>query len=151
MASQGNPGTHVTVIGVLETIWGSVVALGGLILLVAGTAMQATFEKAFESTGGLWALLGGMIMVLGLIMAVIGAGAIVASIGLFQRKPWGRVLTFVYAALALASGIMSVIGLDIVGAVLSLGWGAYAFWALTRPEVVAQFQGAPMVRPGAPV
>lgn len=146
MASQGNPGTHVTVVGVLETIWGSVVGLMGLLLVLMGATLGATIEAALKDAGGFGALLGAGIVIVGLIMTLIGAGAIIASIGLYKRRSWGRILTFVYAGLAVLSGASSLMIMDVAGAVVALGWAGYAIWSLTRPQVVAQFQGDPVRR-----
>ena len=60
-------------------------------------------------------------------VVVLSVPGIIAGIGLFKRKEWGRILTL----------ILSV--LDLFNIPVGTAVGAYSIWALVQPEVIECF------------
>ena len=62
------------------------------------------------------------------IIIVCSLPGIIAGIGLFKRKEWGRVLTLIISVLHL------------VNFPLGTAVGVYCIWAMIQPEVIEQFK-----------
>jgi hypothetical protein len=62
------------------------------------------------------------------ILLVCSLPGIIAGIGLFKRKEWGRVLTLIISVLHL------------VNFPLGTAVGIYCIWAMIQPEVIEQFK-----------
>ena len=62
------------------------------------------------------------------IIIICSLPGIIAGIGLFKRKEWGRILTL----------IISVIHL--VNFPLGTAVGIYCIWAMVQPEIIEQFK-----------
>lgn len=62
------------------------------------------------------------------ILLICSLPGIIAGIGLFKRKEWGRVLTLIISVLHL------------VNFPLGTAVGVYCIWAMIQPEVIEQFK-----------
>jgi hypothetical protein len=101
----------VTVIGLFTMLWGaSYAALGGSVIFGA-TAMMA--EHPGDHTGGLadvdhWvaSMFAGLTTVIGFALLLQGSVGILAGLGVLWRKQWGRIGTFILAALAILWGLL---------------------------------------------
>jgi hypothetical protein len=92
-----------SLIGLMTLLWGGVhAALGASFLLVWTDLLPLDTDLSDRITiqrgVAYLALFGVLFLVLG-ILAVAGA------LGLFSRKPWGRILTLIVAVLAISSGL----------------------------------------------
>lgn len=129
-----DPDTHIGVLAALNILGGVLVLLGGLFAgwgVWFGTAAATSWMGPWG-----WFIPEGLQVLASLLLLaaiVIALPAILAGIGLIQRQEWGRVLTFVTAG---GVGLFALVSFTLLPAVYS----AYAFWALTRPEVAAAFK-----------
>lgn len=139
--SNGSNG-NVTAIAVLQFIFGGVIILFGLLLAILGGSISSIVGQQFSQFGGeTWGTLGAvMFIVIGLTMALFGVPSIIAATGLIRYKEWGRIFTLVMATIAGISAVFSIIDLDLMGALLTGGFCAYAWAMLTRPHIIALFR-----------
>ncbi len=107
----------MTVIGILNFVFGGLGCVGSLLLVLGGGAF-ALFGSAIEdaaaaegvSTEGLAeaaATGGGMFMLLGLVGIVLGVLLIIAGIGVMKVRPWGRTFSLAYAGLKIIFGALA--------------------------------------------
>ncbi len=134
-ASSGtDPGTHLSILAALTLIPGILVLLAGLFVawgIWFGTAAVAAVLGPFG-----WFIPGMLESIIGVIVAaalVLSLPAILGGIGLIQRAEWGRVLTFLTAA---GVGLFALVSFTFV----PLAYSAYAFWVLSRDDVVRLFE-----------
>ena len=112
--------THLTVLGGIYTALGSI----GLILAiisataVAGGGLLSGDPEAIRITSRVSAFVG-------LLLLIPAIPFLIGGIGLLRGAPWSRIVVLVL-------GFLSLLAIPF-GTVL----GAYAIWALTRPEAVA--------------
>lgn len=134
-ASSGtDPGTQLSILAALTLIPGILVLVAGLFVAwgiwfgtAAGTAVLGPFG---------WFIPGMLESIIGVIVAValvLSLPAILGGIGLIQRAEWGRVLTFLTAA---GVGLFALVSFTFV----PLAYSAYAFWVLSRDDVVRLFE-----------
>jgi hypothetical protein len=102
----------VTVVGVMALLCGvGYLVLGGqLILAVAGWFAQATPDPSKQVLAPIAVLAAPVLVLFGVLFLVLGILDLVAAFGVFLRKPWGRILTFVMAALAVVFGLLWLSG-----------------------------------------
>jgi hypothetical protein len=137
------PSVAVTVIGLLTVLWGGAyAALGGSLVFAAAAASERL--GAEDQAGGLaevdrWltSFFAGLATAVGVVLLVQGVLGVLAGSGVLWRKPWGRILAFVVAALALLWGLLFLGGHDRGPTSLALGaaqvlYGAVAFVVLIR-------------------
>jgi hypothetical protein len=107
---------HVKILGVLNIVWGAMVALGGLVLLVIFGGAYGIAGAAIGYNPGahialpVIAIIGS---VLALVFLLLSVPSIIAGIGLLYFKPWARILALVISALHLFN---IPIGTALVGA-----------------------------------
>ena len=107
--------TGITVIGVLNIVFGALGALSSLLLVLGGgfiaalapAAVRAGAEggAAAPAAGGAVAAIGGATIVLGVIFLLLGAVQIVSGIGVLKLAPWGWTLTVAIAGLSVLANI----------------------------------------------
>lgn len=105
--------THVRLLGILNLVW------GGLVALVALVAIPLITGINFGTPPQHMASVMGLVLLLFLGLAALG---LVTGWGLLNRKPWARVLTFVVAVPSLPSFP------------LGTAFGVYAIWVMLQPE-----------------
>jgi hypothetical protein len=127
--------THVKILGALHIVFGS---LGLLIALLAfgflgGIArVVATEAAANDPEAAIAAPIVGLIgLVVGILLALLSAPAIIAGIGLLQFKPWGRILGIVLSAI------------NLLNLPLGTALGIYGLWTLLNRETELLFQSPP--------
>lgn len=126
--------THLSILAALNFLGGGFVLLAGLFVawgvwfgVNAATAWMGPFAwffpEAFQS----------IVLIFVFAAILLALPAILAGIGLSQRKEYGRVLTFVVAGgvalFALASFTL-----------VPIAYSAYAFWVLTRENVKTELK-----------
>ncbi len=121
---------HITILGVLHIVRGSLVLLVGLIAF-------AFFVGIGSITGDTTAM--GVLGLIGLIavtfLGVLGIPSILAGIGLLKRQEWGRIL-------ALVVGFVSLIDFPIGTAL-----GIYTILILLDDSIRPAFSGGTRVQP----
>lgn len=118
-------GMHVQVLALLMAvgtlIFSASLLIGGLVLpLFVGLPLSGLPENSPLTVG----LLGmsGLAMLLALGNLVLGMSA---AIGLFKRRPWGRILGIIDGGFSLLSFPIGTL------------YGAYALWVLLPPDAAA--------------
>lgn len=125
--------TGVTVLAVLAFIGGALAVFAGLALMAAGAFLGAVGA----GDGGGWLMALGAAA--GVFLLVYAAFAFAVGYGLLKRMRWAWYAALVLAALQVLGGLGSLVGLDIVGAVLNLGIGGFVAWYLLSPPIQAWF------------
>ena len=123
---------HITILGILNIVWGALVMLIGLFAFVffAGIGFLVGDAEAM----GILGLIGTLAVIF---MGVLGLPGILAGVGLLQRREWGRIL-------ALVVGFLSLIDIPIGTAL-----GVYTIWVLMDDDIKKAFTGGIMVKPPA--
>lgn len=94
----------MTAVGVLDIILGVFVLLQGLFVILLGHGLlPATFADP-ESALGL-----AIIIALGLVALTAGVIGLVAGIGVFKLRPWGKAMSLLFAALWVADSVGAMI------------------------------------------
>lgn len=128
--------TGVTVLAVLSVIAGVLSVFAGLALMALGAFFGAAGAAGDSAGLGIVAALGALAGVALLLYAVF---AFLVAYGLFSRKRWAWYAALVLAALQILQGVASLVGLEIVSAVLGLAIGGFIAWYLLSPPVQAWF------------
>ncbi len=97
---QGPDETHLKVIGALFIVWGALVLLAGLVLLLAAAYGGAVGESQ-SGQEGVFAIAAGAGMLVFAVLLVVGLPALLAGIGILQRREWGRILGIIVAGISL--------------------------------------------------
>lgn len=126
--------TGVTVLAVLAFIGGALAVFAGFALMTAGAFLGAM--GAGGEWSGLFAIFGAAA---GVFLLVYAAFLVAVGVGLLKRMRWAWYASMVIAALQMLGGLGSLVGLDLVGAVVNLGIGAFVGWYLLSPPVQAWF------------
>jgi hypothetical protein len=93
---------HIKVLGILNIVFGSLGALGGIVILIIfGSAYGivgavSDFQSGAAIALPVIAVAGGAIAIL---LLLLSAPAIIAGIGLLQLRPWSKILGIVVSAL----------------------------------------------------
>jgi hypothetical protein len=111
IATPAGPGRSVAVrvIGLITLLVGVAYAVLGGDALVVGTAAERRLEN--DPAGGLGFLLqivAGFVIVIGVAFLLQGLLGMLAGLGVLWYKPWGRVMTFILAVLAILWGLASL-------------------------------------------
>ena len=114
---------HVNVAAILQIVFGSIVAIGGLAI-----AFAFGFVDQFVDDPTAVKVLGIVGTPLIIMFLLFGGAMIAGGVGLFSCKPWARVLTLVMAAIGL---------LNIPIGTLK---GVYIIWVLVQSETVSLFE-----------
>ena len=102
--SGGNMENHIKILGILNIVWGSVGALAGLVVLLVfggayGVVGVVTRQQPDAAVAlPLIAMIGGAIA---LFLLIVSIPSIIAGIGLYNLRPWSRILVIVLSALHL--------------------------------------------------
>lgn len=122
---------HVSLLGVLETLWGALAMLVGIaMLLLAAGALAAALDPMGEAMGVAAGLTAGVFALIGLFALLWGGAHAWAAMLLKRRRPLGRILS---------------LGLAVVNLlVLPFGtaFGIYALWVLLTNEGRRLFEPA---------
>jgi branched-subunit amino acid transport protein len=114
---------HINVVAALQI---GLSVLGILIGLFVFIVLHLTgdFVSEFE-TEKILTVIANVILVVITVLCIPG---IIAGIGLFKRKKWGRILTLIISVL------------DLFNFPLGTAVGVYSIWALVQPEIEEQFK-----------
>lgn len=124
---------HVRALAMLQLVYSSIGLLMGVVvfLFFGGIAAIVGVNAPVGDSAvaiPVLTLIGGLTSSVLILMSL---PRLLAGIGLWQFRNWGRVLTFV----------VSIIGL--IDLPVGTGLGIYGLWVLTRPEAAAMFEQMP--------
>jgi hypothetical protein len=143
---MGRP-VGVTILAILDFIGAALCLLGGIGMLVGGSAIGAAISQQAGSSGGggIFAMLGAAA---GVFMLVFAAIAALLGWGLWGLKNWARIITIVLMGINIAFGLLGLVAIFAHFNVLSFIWSVFwmaiyalVIWYLLKPEVKAAFQG----------
>jgi len=152
------------VLGGLSVLFGTCASLGALLFGGLGSVASNTrvqvqgmdpkqaeqfardVAKLQSQAGGSLAWVATVLIVLGLVSMLWGAGAITDGIGVLNRRSWGRLLALVLAGVSAVLGVVYLV-LGFMGgdassfgfAVLFIAYAAWVFIVMTKPSVVREF------------
>jgi hypothetical protein len=114
---------HVNVVAILQIVFGSIIAIGGLAIAFAFGFVDQFVDD--PTAIKVLAIVGTPLVV---IFLMFGGAMIAGGVGLLACKPWARILTLVMGAIGL---------LNIPIGTLK---GVYIIWVLVQPETVSLFE-----------
>jgi len=113
--------TGVTILAVLAFIVGIFGALGGFLVVAAGTAAAA---YGYGIEGGLAAVLGALVLIIGLLWLAVGWG-------LWNIKKWGYQVAMILAIIGIILALPDIVGAGIVTIIIN---GIIVYY-LIQPEI----------------
>ena len=120
----------ITILAVLEIIGAILVLIGGIILVAASAFLEGMISDLVPFSGyftGLFAIIGGVVIVVAIIAFLVGYG-------LWKGSGWAWIVQLIFSALgaitSLAALPSGIVGLIIDGLII---------WYLFRPNVKAFF------------
>jgi hypothetical protein len=144
--------TGVTVIAVLDFIFGALVAILGLLAFAGGSMLSGLFAGAGGGAGsGIAASIGAIIGVVCLVFALL---LILAGVGLIKLAGWGRITQIIIAALGVLGSIKNftggLSGSQYVLPVIFLLYYVWTIWYMFTPGVKQAFSGMQAAPPPMP-
>jgi hypothetical protein len=122
---------HVTLLGILASLWGALVMLVGVsMLLLATGALVQLFDPAAASVGFAAGLTAGIFVTIGVFALLWGGAHAWAAMLLRRRHPGGRVL------------ILALAVTDLLVLPFGTALGIYALWVLLTNEGRKLFEGS---------
>jgi hypothetical protein len=129
---------HVTLLGILDALWGALALLVGVsMLLLAAGAFAETIDPVGAGVGFAASLTAGVFALLGLFALLWGGAHVWAAMLLKRRRPLGR---FIAPGLAVVDLLVLPFGTAL---------GAYALWVLLTDGGRRLFEPAPPANPAA--
>ena len=134
MSGMARP-TGVTVIAILSFIGGILAILAG----AATTLLGGLIGAATDSTVG--GVFGGLFAVIGIVILVVGIAYIVAGYGLWRLRPWAWLVALVLSIVSLVFTILGIVGGGGLGAsqIVSLAVAGVIIYYLNTPEIKQAF------------
>jgi hypothetical protein len=129
----------VTAIAVLEFIGACFWAVLGIAVAVGGSLVGLLLGGANQKIGG--GVLAGLGIAIAIIMWILAVLYVIVANGMLKLKNWARVVTIVFAGLAVLSGLAGFLishGL-IFTSLIRIALAAWILWYLMQPEVKAAF------------
>ena len=120
---------HITIVAVLNIVFGTLGTLIGIFLFVAiaGGGLISQDPTAMNVTGIVGTAIGGFVM-------LISVPDIIAGIGLLKRRGWARILTIILAIP------------DLINFPIGTAIGIYVLWVLLNEETAKLFAQASEIR-----
>jgi hypothetical protein len=120
---------------------GTLTVLFGVVYVTAGGALIFGASNMATTPAGGWApfmrIIAGLLTLVGGGILLVGILGVVAGFGVLFRKRWGRILAFIFAALATLFGLAHSLDDDPAAGTLAFGaaqilFGIFAFVVLIR-------------------
>jgi hypothetical protein len=96
----------VTAAGVIEIVYGCVIALVGIIAIFFGSAIAALFKQT--AGADVASLGGGIITAVGVVVAIVGVLYALLGLQVLKGKNWARITSIVFAGLGVLTGLGSI-------------------------------------------
>jgi hypothetical protein len=129
----------VTFVAVYYFIVAGFSLLVGLVALLAGGMLAAYFEEGAGEWGD---IIGTLVAVVGVIVLLFGALALVVGLNVLKGRGWARITAMVLAIVGLVFSGLSVLVGDF-SSIISIALDVLVLVALTRPESKAFFEASP--------
>ena len=122
--------SHITLVGILFIAFGVLGLFGAccLFLALTGPGLIPLFAEG-EAIPAV--VLTTLAIVLATTAVLFSIPDIIAGVGIFQMRPWARILGLILGALSL---------INLAAFPISTIFGAYALWVLLHEETVALFE-----------
>lgn len=128
--SRGERPTGVTILAVLQLLFGAFAVLAGLGAFVGGAVFAGLFS-AFPLVG----LLGGAaIAMIGMLMLVFGLVVLAVGYGFWTGQPWAWTVGMVLTLLGIITSVLSL-----PGGIVGLALDVFLIWYYTREGVQRWF------------
>lgn len=132
---------HVTLVGILNIVYRSLMLLGALVLFVIGLGfnrfldflVRAESADIHEVPTELLNLIPVILLVIGFIIAIVSILGIIGGIGLLKKKEWARIVLLVVS-------FFNLLHIPL-GTIL----GAYSIWVLMNEETIRLFAPVPSI------
>jgi len=146
-ATRPHKSLAVTVVGLATLLLGVGYTILGCVFIYSGVHAAQTLpdDDATQGWGPFLAFVSGIVALIGVLFVAPGVVGIAAGAGVLYRKSWGRVLTFLIAAVAIVWGVAFVAISDHGGTLIAFGvaqivYGVAAVVVMfTRSEDFARF------------
>src|SRR5262249_18447151 len=113
----------VTIVGIATLLLAAAYTFLGIVFVYAGVHAASTLPE--DDAAPNWApdlrIVSGIVAVIGALLVVPGVLGVAGGLGVLFRKQWGRVLTFLVAAVAILWGVVFVTLSDPGATLLGLG------------------------------
>jgi hypothetical protein len=140
----------VTAVAIVNFILGALYAVIGVVVIVAGPAFLGAAFKQAEAQGQLTeeqkaqvaqagGMMGAIAGVIGVCLLIIALPLLLAGYGVLQRRGWGRILTIVIGIILGIFGVLSLLGANIIGAVIDLGYCVFVLVVLFNSKFAKEF------------
>ncbi len=122
--------SHVTAVGIFFVAFGVLGLFGAccLLLVFIGPGLIPLFA---EGEGIPAVILTTLAMVLAATAVLFSIPDLIAGVGIFQMRPWARILGLILGAFSLV---------NLAAFPISTIFGAYALWVLLHQETIALFE-----------
>ena len=116
----------VTIIGLTTLLLGAAyAAVGGWFVFAGADWLEHPSQDPWVQTFALGGLVPIVIILLGIAFLMPGILGLLAGSGVLARKPWGRILTYIFAVPAILLGLLWISGVqDVVQDATDLAVGA---------------------------
>lgn len=128
--------TGVTILAVLAIVAGVFAVFAGLAMMALGAFAGAA---GLATDGGLMGVLGALGAIAGVLLLAYAGFCFAVSYGLFKRMRWAWYASLVLVVLQLLQGLMSLLGGEIVSALIGIAIGGFVAWYLLSPAVQSWF------------
>jgi hypothetical protein len=130
---------HVTLVGVLNIVYRSVVILGAAVLALLAMAFGRLFDALMrtgsivpdEVPAGLLDIIPIVLLIVAAVMVLVSVVGILGAVGVLKHKEWARILLLVIS-------FFSLLRIPL-GTIL----GIYSIWVLLNDETIRLFAPVP--------
>jgi hypothetical protein len=159
----GDKSGAVTAVGVVNIVLGSLVALLSMCILLGGLFFAGAaadlnqFGPKPNPARGVFGLVGGLAIVMGVMILLYAVGLITSGIGVLHRRNWARILTLVLAGFTAVGALwhlvnlIQLIGINVPGTagvimsqllvlLLEIGYVVMAFTILLNSRYAEEFR-----------
>ncbi len=133
----------VTVIAVIDFIAAGLCVIGALLFFAGGSFLTSMFSAAGAEGAG---ILGGAVAVVGVVILLVGVLAAAIGYGLLKLMNWARILAIIFAAIGALQIIRTLVTLgsmmsvgQIVWQIVFLAYDAWVIWYLLQGKVGQAF------------
>ncbi len=134
---------HIKLVAVLNIVFRCFMLLGAIALFVIASLFGYIMDflerrgelSADEVPREILDLIPGLLIVIGILMAIVSIAAIVGSLGLMKKKEWGRIT------------VIAVSFLNLIHVPLGTALGVYSLWVLLNDEIVRLYNPLPQNQP----
>ncbi|MHC2067794.1 hypothetical protein ACYFX5_10000 [Bremerella sp. T1] len=126
------------IFGAFHVACGGCVAIfgGGLIAMIASAIAE---DQQMQPQGAVVSVASGVVIVVGIVIALLGLPVILAGYGVQSHENWGRILTFVVSAISGLIALFWLISLNPIG-VFYGGYTVFTLVVLLKDDAAQLFK-----------